>query len=220
MCDSLARKQERPAVARTHPRPRLGCGVVEGADLAQLRRDAADLEPGEAALAICSQIWERSPSDVRAANMIGRSLEELGRIDEAKEHWEVVAELQPDNDIARRRARQPRHRSTQVAVAGDAMTDPAEVRAYYEATTDRMRQVLDELARHPGERRTNPQVEAALGWEPLSVRGTAAASTRRVVKETFGGRLPYHWREGTTSRTGRFEMWMDASQAAAIRSNN
>ncbi|HSH77984.1 MAG TPA: hypothetical protein VLA19_05555 [Herpetosiphonaceae bacterium] len=195
---------------------------MEGADLEQFRRDAADLEPGEPALAIYSEIWERSPSDVRAANMLGRSLEGLGRIDEAKEHWELVAELQPDNDIARRRARQLRHRSTKVAAAGggEAMTDPAEIRAYYEATTDRMRQVLDELARHPGERRTNPQVEAALGWEPLSVRGTAAASTRRVGKEAFGGQLPYHSRQAATSQSGRFEIWMDASQAAAIRSNN
>lgn len=192
---------------------------VEGADLEQLRRDAADLEPGDAALAIYSKIWDRSPTDTRAANIIGRSLEAVGRIDEAEEHWKFVAELQPDNDIARQRARQQQHRSTktQVASADQAMTDPAEIRAYYKATTDRMRQVLDELARHPGERRTNPQIETALGWEALSVRGTAAASTRRVGTETFGGGLPYHWREADASRSGRFEMWMDASQAAAIR---
>jgi hypothetical protein len=157
---------------------------------------------------------------VRAANMIGRSLETLGRIDEAAEHWDLVAELQPENDIASGSTRRLRHRSTkaQGLSDGEAMTDSAEIRAYYEATTERMRQVLDDLARHPDERRTNPQIETELGWEPLSVRGTAAASTRRVGKETFGGRLPYHWRDASTSRSGRFEMWMDASQAAAIRS--
>jgi hypothetical protein len=157
--------------------------------------------------------------------MVGRSLETLGRIDEARDHWELVVELQPDNRIARERARRLEHRPRQIqdGGGGNPMTDPAEIRAYYEATTDRMRELLDELARHPDVRRTNPQIETALGWEPLSVRGTQAASTRRVRKSfgerlPFGGRLPYHWRDKDTSRSGRFELWMDASQAAAVHS--
>lgn len=102
---------------------------------------------------------------------------------------------------------------------GDPMTDAAEIRAYYDATTDRMREVLDYLARRPGERFTNPHVEDALGWNRLSLRGTAAASTRRVGKDRFGGRLPYHWVDGgPASHSGRFEIWMDEPQAAAIRS--
>ena len=101
---------------------------------------------------------------------------------------------------------------------GDPMDDPAEVRAYYDATTDRMREMLDHLARHPGRRFTNPEIEDALGWEPLSVRGTQAASTRRLGRDAFQGRGPYHWIDGgPRSHSGRFEMWMDARQSAAIR---
>src|SRR4051794_36709491 len=60
---------------------------------------------------------------------------------------------------------------------GQPMRDPAEIRAFYDATSDGMREVLDYLASQPGRRFTNPDVEAALGWNPRSLRATSAAST-------------------------------------------
>jgi hypothetical protein len=98
------------------------------------------------------------------------------------------------------------------------MTDPDEIRGHYEATTDSMRQVLDELARHSEERRTNSQIETALGWEALSVRGSAAASIRRVAGRRSAAGCRTTWRDADTSESGGFELWMDSSQAAAIRS--
>lgn len=178
---------------------------------------AADLEPGEEALDRWGDIFEQNPSDVRAANLVGRSLEHLGRVEEAQAHWDLVLEIQPQNMIARRRADSLRHRRRRPPSGeGTPLTEPGEVRAFYLATTGRMRLFLDELARQPGVRRTNPQIESALGWAPLSVRGTAAGSARRIG-DRFGFRSPYHWAEGNAARSGRFETWMDEGQAAAVR---
>lgn len=66
------------------------------------------------------------------------------------------------------------------------MQDPDEIRGCYVATTARMRMFLDELARHPGVRRTNPQIESALGWVALSVRGTVSSSTAGLDKSSSG----------------------------------
>jgi tetratricopeptide (TPR) repeat protein len=74
-------------------------------DLQALRARADDLDVGEEALALYSEILELDPDDSAAANMIGRSLQQLGRIDEAREHWQFIVELQPANEIARSRAR-------------------------------------------------------------------------------------------------------------------
>jgi hypothetical protein len=149
---------------------------VDGVGVEQLRRDAAGLEPGEAALALHSEIWERSPSDVRAANMIGRSLEALGQSDENEEHWQLVVELQPGNDIAKDHARRLRHRSTKTESVGhgEAMTDPSVIRAYYEATTDRMRRFV-RLERH------EPSGSSRFAREPTLERAEALGARARVV---------------------------------------
>jgi tetratricopeptide (TPR) repeat protein len=88
-------------------------------DLQGLRDLGDALDPGAEALAVYSEIFEMEPEDVPAANMMGRSLEELGRDEEALEHWDTVIAMQPENRIAmnrltrleqrmRTRRRQPR----------------------------------------------------------------------------------------------------------------
>jgi len=92
---------------------------MSAADLDALRSRADELDVGEEALALYSQILDLDPDDSAAANMIGRSLQELGRIDEAREHWQFIAELQPGNEIARSRLRslKPVQESAQVTTS-------------------------------------------------------------------------------------------------------
>lgn len=56
-------------------------------------------ELGEDALNFHNEVFEQDPTDVGAANMIGRSLEALDRLDDARAHRELVMELQPENTI-------------------------------------------------------------------------------------------------------------------------
>ncbi len=92
---------------------------MSASGLDELRARADELDVGEEALALYSEILDLDPDDSAAANMIGRSLQELGRIDEAREHWAFIAELQPGNEIARSRARslKPVQESVQVTTS-------------------------------------------------------------------------------------------------------
>lgn len=100
-------------------------------ELGTLRERADHLDPGEEALAAYEEILQLDPDDVGAANMIGRSLEKLGRVDEARIHWELVTELQPGNQIARQRlknlAHLPRRPSARRAESDWPRRPPAEI---------------------------------------------------------------------------------------------
>lgn len=71
--------------------------------------DPDELEPGQEALFHYEPIFEDDPTDEGAANMIGRSFEALGRIDEARAHWALVVQLQPANAIAAKRLANLKH---------------------------------------------------------------------------------------------------------------
>jgi tetratricopeptide (TPR) repeat protein len=88
-------------------------------DVQSLRDQADALDVGEEALALYSQILDLDPDDEAAANMVGRSLQALGRDDEAREHWEFIVELQPSNAIAKNRlsSMQPAHEVKQVTTS-------------------------------------------------------------------------------------------------------
>src|SRR4051812_21683014 len=94
------------------------------ADLDALRERADRVDVGADALALYTEILELDPDDTAAANMIGRSLQELGRIDEAREHWQFIAELQPGNEIARNRARSLKPVEESVQVTSSRPTKP------------------------------------------------------------------------------------------------
>ena len=100
--------------------------------------------------------------------------------------------------------------------AGNVMTDADEIGRFYDRCSDLMRALLDGLAETPGRPRTFPQVEDAIGWPRrriASVLGGAA----RMRRMQFAGRRPYRFRDERQAASGRWELWMDAGQARAVR---
>lgn len=98
----------------------------------------------------------------------------------------------------------------------NAMTDAGEIVRFHDRCSDLMRQLLDALSETPDLPRTFPQIEDAMGWPRrriASVLGGAA----HVRHTEFTGRRPYRFLDERQSASGRWEMWMDVSQARAVR---
>ena len=98
----------------------------------------------------------------------------------------------------------------------NAMTDPFEIAVFHDRCTDLMRALLDELSATPDRPRTFPEIVDALGWPRrriASVLGGAA----RMRRMQFAGRRPYRFRDERQAASGRWELWMDAGQARAVR---
>ena len=98
----------------------------------------------------------------------------------------------------------------------NAMTDPGEVEAFHDRCSDLMRALLDELAREPDRPRTFPRIEDALGWPRLRI-ASVLGGVAHMRNTEFGGRRPYRFFDDRTSESGRWELWMDAFQALAVR---
>jgi hypothetical protein len=97
------------------------------------------------------------------------------------------------------------------------MVDAGEIEAFHDRCSDLMRALLDELARTPGQSRTFPQIEDALGW-PRRRIASVLGGVWRLRSFEFGGRRPYRFYDDRVSASGRWELWMDARQAEAVRS--
>ena len=100
--------------------------------------------------------------------------------------------------------------------AHNAMTDADEVARFYDRCSDLMRALLDELATTPEHPRTFPQVEDALSW-PRRRIASVLGGVCRLRQMEFAGRRPYRFHDERQAASGRWEMWMDATQAAAVR---
>ena len=100
--------------------------------------------------------------------------------------------------------------------AHNAMTDPGEIERFHDRCSELMRALLDELARAPGRPRTFPELEDALGWPRRRIASVLGGVARLRATE-FGGRRPYRFHDARRSASGRWEMWMDAGQARAVR---
>ena len=96
------------------------------------------------------------------------------------------------------------------------MTEPEEVELFRDRCTELMGALLDELARAPGAPRTFPEVEAKLGW-PRRRIASVLGGVSHMRHTEFGGRRPYRFLGARESASGRWEIWMDAAQAAAVR---
>jgi hypothetical protein len=96
------------------------------------------------------------------------------------------------------------------------MRDPDEIARFHDTCSELMRALLDELARSPGRSRTFPEIEDALGWPRRRIASVLGGVARRRQME-FGGRRPYRFND-QRSDSGRWELWMDAGQARAVRS--
>lgn len=97
----------------------------------------------------------------------------------------------------------------------NAMTDAGEIARFHDGCSDLMRTLLAELAREPERPRTLGEIEDAIGWPRRRVASVLGGVFRLRTTE-FEGRRPYRFLDERRSASGRWEMWMDAGQAAAV----
>ena len=96
------------------------------------------------------------------------------------------------------------------------MEDADEIAAFHHRCSDLMRELLEELAMAPDRPRSFPEVEDALGWPRRRIASVLGGAGRLRLLE-FGGRRPYRFLDERNSASGRWEIWMDARQARAVR---
>ena len=70
--------------------------------------------------------------------------------------------------------------------------------------------------RLPDRPRTFPEIEDAIGW-PRRRIASVLGGVSHLRHTEFGGRRPYRFLDDRRSASGRWEMWMDADQARAVR---
>lgn len=97
----------------------------------------------------------------------------------------------------------------------NAMRDPVEIERFYDRCSDLMRALLDGLARAPDRPRPFPEIEDSIGW-PRRRIASVLGGVFTLRKREFAGRRPYHFQDTRQSASGRWEMWVDSEQAAAI----
>ena len=100
--------------------------------------------------------------------------------------------------------------------AHNAMADPGEIARFHDRCSPLMRELLDALAGAPDRPRTFPDIEDAMGW-PRRRIASVLGGVSHLRNTEFGGRRPYRFLDDRRSPSGRWEMWMDAGQARAVR---
>ena len=98
----------------------------------------------------------------------------------------------------------------------NVMREAGEIERFYDRSSDLMRELLETLARAPERPQPFPQIEDAMGWPRRRIASVLGGVYRLRTME-FGGRRPYRFHDSTVSRSGRWELWMDADQARAVR---
>jgi hypothetical protein len=98
----------------------------------------------------------------------------------------------------------------------NAMTDAGEIALFHDRCSDLMRELLDALADAPDRPRPFPEIEDAMRW-PRRRIASLLGGVFHLRQTEFGGRRPYRFLDERRSASGRWEMWMDAEQARAVR---
>jgi hypothetical protein len=98
----------------------------------------------------------------------------------------------------------------------NAMSDYGEIIRFHDRCSDLMRELLGALAGTPDQPRPFPAIEDAMGW-PRRRIASVLGGVSHLRHTEFGGRRPYRFQDEHRSRSGRWEMWMDAAQARAVR---
>jgi hypothetical protein len=98
----------------------------------------------------------------------------------------------------------------------NAMDEPDEIARFHDRCSDLMRELLSALADAPDVPRTFPEIEDAMGW-PRRRIASVLGGVAHMRQMEFGGRRPYRFLDERHSTSGRWEMWMDAGQAQAVR---
>ena len=96
------------------------------------------------------------------------------------------------------------------------MRDAGEIARFHDRCSDLMRALLDELAQAPDVPRPFPEIEDALGW-PRRRIASVLGGVSHLRHTEFGGRRPYRFHDERQAASGRWELWMDAAQARAVR---
>ena len=96
------------------------------------------------------------------------------------------------------------------------MTEAGEIERFHDRCSDLMRELLGELAETPDRPRTFPDIEDAIGW-PRRRIASVLGGVSHLRHTEFGGRRPYRFLGDRQSASGRWELWMDATQARAVR---
>jgi hypothetical protein len=96
------------------------------------------------------------------------------------------------------------------------MTEVGEIARFHDRCSELMRELLDALANAPDQPRPFPEIEDQIGW-PRRRIASVLAGVWHLRQIEFAGRRPYRFLEPGQSASGRWEMWMDAVQAAAVR---
>jgi len=96
------------------------------------------------------------------------------------------------------------------------MTDPDEIARFHDRCSDLMRELLGALATARDTPRTLPEVEDAMGW-PRRRIASVLGGVAQLRHTEFGSRRPYRFLDEQRSASGRWEIWMDAAQARAVR---
>ena len=96
------------------------------------------------------------------------------------------------------------------------MQDADEIARFYDRCSDLMCELLDGLAEAAYRPRPFPEIEDAIGW-PRRRIASVLGGVSHLRHTEFGGRRPYRFHDERQAVSGRWEMWMDAAQAAAVR---
>ena len=98
----------------------------------------------------------------------------------------------------------------------NAMDDPDEIERFHDRCSDFMRELLVALAAAPDQPRAFPEIEDALAW-PRRRIASVLGGVWPLRSTEFGGRRPYRFLDDRRSQSGRWEIWMDRTQAQAVR---
>jgi hypothetical protein len=98
----------------------------------------------------------------------------------------------------------------------NVLGDPDEIARFHDRCSDLMRALLEALAAAPDRPRPFPEIEDALGW-PRRRIASVLGGVSHLRHTEFGGRRPYRFLDDRSSASGRWELWMDAEQARAVR---
>ena len=97
----------------------------------------------------------------------------------------------------------------------NAMTEPDEIARFHDRCSPFMRELLGGLASSPDNPRPFPEIEDAIGW-PRRRIASVLGGVAHLRQTEFGGRRPYRFLSDRVSASGRWEIWMDADQAAVV----
>jgi hypothetical protein len=97
----------------------------------------------------------------------------------------------------------------------NVMTDPGEIARFHDRCSDLMRELLGELAAVPDRPRPFPEIEDAIGWPHRRI-ASVLGGVSHLRNTEFEGRRPYRFLDSHWSPSGRWELWMDTEQAAAV----